>query len=174
MEQHPRRAPAILTTSRLYGTPFRDGNEVELGLLDADPDVQALVFGTCYDADETRRRVEARVRHWNDYGFGDYVVRTAAGTFVGSVGLFHSPSMPGAVELGYGLRPEFWGRGYATELARAMVDVGFGALRLRRIDAVVLRQHAASRHVLEKAGFRLLGPDETDAEAMRYRVEHSP
>jgi len=57
------------------------------------------------------------------------------------------------VEVGYGLRPEFWGRGLATELAVESVRVGFEELQLPSLVSFTLSTNVASRRVMEKAGF---------------------
>jgi RimJ/RimL family protein N-acetyltransferase len=62
----------------------------------------------------------------------------------------------GVAELGYWLTPAAWGRGYATEAARAVVDMARHALPLRRVEASHHLDNPASRRVLEKLGFREL------------------
>jgi len=57
-------------------------------------------------------------------------------------------------ELGYWLTPSAWGRGYATEAARAVVDMARHALPVRRIEARHHLDNLPSRRVLEKLGFR--------------------
>ncbi len=60
-------------------------------------------------------------------------------------------------ELGYWLTPDAWGRGYATEAARAMVAIARYALGLRRIVSAYFLDNPASGHVLAKLGFRVTG-----------------
>jgi RimJ/RimL family protein N-acetyltransferase len=57
-------------------------------------------------------------------------------------------------ELGYWIGVPFWGRGYATEAARAAVAFGFETLRLNRIYAHYFAGNTASQRVLEKIGMR--------------------
>jgi len=61
------------------------------------------------------------------------------------------------IEVGYHLARAFWGRGYATEAARACVRFGFEQLNLERIVAVVQPANVASRRVLEKCGLTYTG-----------------
>jgi ribosomal-protein-alanine N-acetyltransferase len=66
---------------------------------------------------------------------------------------------PGAheAEIGYELAPEHWGRGYATEAARAIVRFGFSELHLHRISSWCVADNIASARVLEKLGFHAEG-----------------
>jgi [ribosomal protein S5]-alanine N-acetyltransferase len=78
-------------------------------------------------------------------------------TLIGGSGLHLSHNEPRIAELGYVLRREFWGRGYATETARALIDFGFSQLGLHRIFARYHPDNQASARVMEKAGMRYEG-----------------
>ncbi|MFL0415106.1 GNAT family N-acetyltransferase [uncultured Sphingomonas sp.] len=71
---------------------------------------------------------------------------------VGGIGL--NATGRHTAELGYWLTPQAWGRGYATEAGRAVIDMARHALPLRRIEASHHLDNPASRRVLEKLGFR--------------------
>ncbi len=73
-------------------------------------------------------------------------------TLIGNAGI--RSRAPGAREgeIGYELAPEHWGRGYATEAARAVVDYGFAQLGLHRVTGWCIAENVASAHVLEKLG----------------------
>lgn len=73
-------------------------------------------------------------------------------TFIGLAGLFLSNDRFKMGEFYYKLFPEYWGNGYATETAKAIIKFGFNQLHLHRIEAGVAAGNAASIHVLEKAG----------------------
>jgi ribosomal-protein-alanine N-acetyltransferase len=60
-------------------------------------------------------------------------------------------------DIGYELSPQHWGKGYATEAARAIVGFGFTELKLHRIWAECVADNTASARVLEKLGMRLEG-----------------
>ncbi|SDG68972.1 Protein N-acetyltransferase, RimJ/RimL family [Lentzea fradiae] len=60
----------------------------------------------------------------------------------------------GVVELGYRLRREFWGRGYATEGGRALIAHGFTSGEVQRVVATTMAVNTASRRVMEKCGLR--------------------
>ncbi len=170
-DRAPPTAPAAFSTARLRCERFGAEHEAELALLDADPLVQATIFGTTIDAEQTHRRTLLRVAQWTEYGFGDYVVRLPDGTFVGCAGVFCVPARPDPPALGYALRPAYWGRGFATELATALVALATGQLGLRALVATVVATNDASRRVVEKAGFELVGTDPTYREAVLYRYD---
>jgi [ribosomal protein S5]-alanine N-acetyltransferase len=73
---------------------------------------------------------------------------------IGTIGLLHLVAEHHRGELGYELARRWWGQGLMPEAAAAVVDYGFTALRLHRIEAGVLVGNDASVRVLEKLGFR--------------------
>lgn len=79
------------------------------------------------------------------------------GPLIGNCGI--RMSAPGACEadIGYELAPAHWGRGYASEAARALLAFGFGELRVHRIWAQCVAENRASARVLEKIGMRQEG-----------------
>jgi RimJ/RimL family protein N-acetyltransferase len=88
--------------------------------------------------------------------------------YIGHAGIYRRPAQPEDWELVYFLDPKFWGKGYATEMARKVVQYGFEELNLPQIYATVDDEHAVSIRVLEKAGMNFLR-HEYDAEG-RYSV----
>jgi ribosomal-protein-alanine N-acetyltransferase len=60
-------------------------------------------------------------------------------------------------ELGYWIGKPYWGRGYATEAAAAVLDFAFGPLALHRVEATHFTRNPASGRVMEKLGMRLEG-----------------
>ena len=79
------------------------------------------------------------------------------GALAGSCGIRLAEPGARAADLGYEVSPEHWGRGYATEAARAMLEFGFGELGVRRVWAECVPENAASRRVMEKLGMRREG-----------------
>jgi ribosomal-protein-alanine N-acetyltransferase len=80
------------------------------------------------------------------------VLDASTGRLVGACDL--TLEHPGEADLGFIFAREAWGRGYATEAARAMVRAGFEQLGLRRIIATCDVENVASARVLEKTGLR--------------------
>lgn len=119
----------------------------------ADPQHMATLGGVRDEA-WTMAYLERNLAHWETFGFGLWMVRLdPAGPIIGR-GLLRHLDVEGVdeVEIGYSFEPEHWGRGYATEIARACLSVGRETFGLRHMVAVTLPTNAASRHVLEKAG----------------------
>jgi RimJ/RimL family protein N-acetyltransferase len=79
------------------------------------------------------------------------------GEFCGAVGLVITPAHERA-ELGYWIGVPYWGQGFATEAASAVLAFGFETLRLNRIHASHFAGNSASQRVLEKIGMRHEGP----------------
>ena len=79
-------------------------------------------------------------------------------TAVGAGGFHGPPDADGVVEIGYSVLPVFEGRGYATEIVRALVQEAFASGRVKRIIARTTTANAGSIQVLERAGFRSVGP----------------
>jgi RimJ/RimL family protein N-acetyltransferase len=79
------------------------------------------------------------------------------GRLIGNCGMRRKLGNEWEGDIGYELAPEYWGRGYATEAARTMVDFGFRELDLHRISSWCIADNVASARVLEKTGLRLEG-----------------
>ena len=72
---------------------------------------------------------------------------------IGTCCLFNADPSSKRAELGFGLHRPFWGKGYMSEAARAVVDCGFDVLQLRRIEAEIDPRNTASARLLERLGF---------------------
>ena len=85
------------------------------------------------------------------------VMLRESGLLIGNCGVRRKAENDFEADIGYELNPEHWGRGYATEAARAMVAYGFKTLGLGRISSWCISENVRSAHVLEKVGMRLEG-----------------
>ncbi|HEU0335711.1 MAG TPA: GNAT family N-acetyltransferase [Gaiellaceae bacterium] len=144
----------VLTTPRLRGSPLCADDSDDLAALHRDQQVLAAFGAGPLTAEETREFLERRLRHWREHGFGIWVFRDAAGSFVGRCGI-HRWSLDGVdeVELGYVVRSALWSRGYATEMGHAVVSHALSALGLATLVGFTRRENVRSRRVLEKLGF---------------------
>lgn len=84
-----------------------------------------------------------------------YLVTLAQGTVIGVCGV--EPGGDRGTELGYWLGTHYWGQGYATEAARAVIDYAFAELGCEELQSGARISNPASRRVLEKCGFQWCG-----------------
>jgi [ribosomal protein S5]-alanine N-acetyltransferase len=150
----------MIETERLRLRPLRPDDFEALHAIYSDPRVSAWIGE--HAPEDTRAELEFYVRHQAEHGWAFWAVEErATGRFLGDCGLQPLERRPGGeVELGYDLHPDAWGRGIATEAARATLDHARDALGLRRVIAVVKPDHLASRRVLERSGLVLVGERE--------------
>lgn len=146
-----------LHTERIRLEPLTLEHTELLVELDSDAEVLRFVFGRALTRDEVvgtwlaqRTRVDADAR-----GIGYWVgFDVTSEAFLGWWSLNVDDDDPDAAELGYRLRRDAWGRGYATEGARALLSHGFDTVGLERVWAETMAVNAGSRAVLEKVGLR--------------------
>lgn len=85
------------------------------------------------------------------------VVLRADGRLIGNCGIRLKTEDAREGDIGYEFAPDEWGKGYATEAARAIVGFGFGELGLHRIWSWCIAENTGSWHVMEKLGMRREG-----------------
>ena len=91
----------------------------------------------------------------NKSGIGWYPVEEKiSGKFIGFVGLNNPNFMPNSVEIGWRLKKEFWGKGYATEAAKKWLEIGFDEYGLREIISFTTQQNIKSQEVMKRIGLR--------------------
>ena len=141
-------------TERLVATRLHDTDLGDLYRMHQDGDVMATLGGVRSE-ERTREFLRTNLSHWDQHGFGLWLFRAAsARSFVGRGGLRHVYiGGHDEVELAYAVMPEFWGRGLATEMARALVKLGFEQVGLGQLVTYTLTTNQASRRVMEKVGF---------------------
>lgn len=147
-----------LTTARLGLRRFTPADLDFLADLYSDPEV-TLHLGGRKDRAQAEVLLRDRVLDYYDRhpGFGIWMtVELATGTPVGFHLLNHIQGET-IEQVGYTLARAWWGRGYATEMARAVLGYGFTDLALPRIAAIADLDNTASHHVLEKIGLRRNG-----------------
>lgn len=87
-------------------------------------------------------------RQW----YAVWFIMTITGEIVGDY-CFKGLNQNGIVEIGYGLHPKHWGKGYATEVVKAAVQWALNQPDVKHIEAETAPDNKASQRVLEKAGF---------------------
>lgn len=107
---------------------------------------------------QCRRRVAAHEWRRRRDGFAPWTIVTKGdGRIIGWGGLYQDPfDMRWGAEVGYFFHPASWGRGYASELTAACTSLADDTLHLPELKAFARPENAASRRVLEKAGFEVV------------------
>ena len=155
----------VLVTGRLILRPVStDDHDVLLAHL-AAPDVRRFLFdGATLSATEITGVIEDSTRDFGRAGYGLWLIHEKDGTaLVGTAGL--RPLEDVGLEIFYSLATSAWGKGYATEAARAVLDHALGPLGLPEVLAEVDEGNTASIAVIERLGMTpfdvvpgLLGP----------------
>jgi len=147
-------APPTLRTERLLLRPFTPADAAAVHRAVALRDVAAMTFSIPhpYPDGAALQWIESQSSSFARGESVHFAITTAEAGLVGAVGLQIEPAHAKA-ELGYWIAKPQWGRGYASEAARAAVGFGFGTLHLERIHARVMAANRASARVLAKLGF---------------------
>ena len=154
-----------IKTARLYLRPLTPSDAGDISTLAGDWDVA---------------RMTGRIRHpyslvdadqWISKLSDDEFVRGVEfeGRLVGAVG--YVPNDDGSAEIGYWIGKPYWGRGFATEAARALVNHCFRRERRPRLTCCHFADNTASARVIAKLGFRLTGRGKGWCEARKEHIE---
>ncbi|HEX6508595.1 MAG TPA: GNAT family N-acetyltransferase [Chloroflexota bacterium] len=151
----------FLETERLVLRRFTEADADNLFELDSDPEVMRFLNGGTPTPREMIENVTLpKFLHYDEgfEGFGYWAaIEKSTGEFLGWFGFGpRNDSSPHNVELGYRLRRSAWGKGYATEGARALIRKGFTELGVQCVFATTYQDNLASRRVMEKAGLTLV------------------
>ena len=160
----------LIETERLRLRMFRASDLDDLAALFADPDVMRYVAnGKPADRAEAEKALASIIAHWARHGFGRWAVEDkATGEFLGYGGL---RSLFGTPEVVYHFTKAHWGKGFATELARASLRFGFDLHNFDRIVAIAKPGNAASIHVMEKLGMQFeMRTSYYDIEVVQYAI----
>lgn len=134
-----------LATARLRLGPWTEADLDALHRLWSDP--QTIWWGPNQTLEQTRALFQRLQQQ------GGWWAVEHEGVIVGNVFLRASPRTPGVLELGYHFLPACWGRGFATEAARAVLDTAPGA----RVEAPVVPENTRSQEVVKRLGFTVTG-----------------
>ena len=144
----------LLQSQRLGFAAWEDGDVALAVALWGDSRVTRWIGGPfSEDAIRTRlqREVDSQVAHGMQYW---PLFQLSDGAHVGCCGLHPMADEPGQLEIGFHLRFEHWGQGYAPEAARTAIRHAFAALGARQLFAGHHPDNQASRAVLARLGFR--------------------
>jgi ribosomal-protein-alanine N-acetyltransferase len=147
----------VLHTERLVLRPVTADDHAVLAMHWSAPDVRRFLFdGATLSAAEITEAIEDSARDFGRAGYGLWLVYEDGRTdLVGTAGLRPLENL--GLEIFYSLAPRSWGRGYATEAARAVLDHALGRLGLPEVLAEVDEGNTASIAVIERLGMTPFG-----------------
>jgi RimJ/RimL family protein N-acetyltransferase len=121
-------------------------------------------FGGPFSEEEIGERLEREISRMKAYQFQCWPIHLLSDNeHVGCCGLRPYKLEKGIPELGFHLRPKYWGRGLAPEAARTVIDFAFGTMGAKGLSAGHHPQNLVSKKVLEKLGFQYMHDEFFDA-----------
>ena len=145
-----------LETERLILRSFREEDVNVMARLFANPDFMRFSLGVFTERAQTVAFIE-KVMGWERAGMPSQfaVVPRGEHAIVGYCGFFHHAEVPGEIEIGYRMHPDYWNRGLITEAAGAVRDHGFRDWDLTRVISLIHPENVPSRRIAEKNGMKV-------------------
>lgn len=153
-------APVVdeVRTERVLLRTWNPGDAGAMAAINQDPEVTRYL-NRPVEADAVAGFFDLVVEQWDRHGFGFFAAESTeaetAGSLLGFVGVAYPsflPALAHRAELGWRLTRSAWGRGLATEAARAVLDLAFGALALPEVIAIIHPDNTRSQRVAAKLG----------------------
>ncbi len=146
-----------IETERLILREWKEEDKVPFARMNNDPMIMEF-FPRRLTEEENARLVDRFQSHFEKRKFGFYAVEMKkTGQFMGFTGLQTvemDVPFKGAVEIAWRLDYEYWGAGYATEAAKAVMKHGFGKLKLKEIVAYAVHDNSRAIKLIEKLGMK--------------------
>ncbi|SRR6266498_3206837 len=149
-----------LETERLILRMWREDDFEPYAGICADPEVMRYLGGKPLTREESWRHMACLVGHWHLLGYGVWAVaERSSRRLIGRIGFFNPAGWPG-FELGWTLERASWGKGYATEGARAALTYAFTKLDREHVISIIRPDNQPSIRVAERLGEILEGRSE--------------
>lgn len=154
-----------MKTERLILRPWKLEDLEPLARMNRDPQTMEYLLAPL-TFEESAARLDVYKRHVEEHGWGLWAVSVpGVSDFIGWIGLwpigFDAHFTP-AIEVGWRLLPQFWGKGYATEGSRAALKYGFETLKLNEIVSITVPANVRSWRVMQKIGMHTDPKDNFD------------
>lgn len=166
--------PPVIETDRLILRAFREDDLEAFAEMGQDREVMEFlsVDGSLLSRADSWRQMAMFLGHWELRGYGTWAVEErSGGAFVGRVGLHFPEGWPDR-ELGWTIARRFWGRGYASEAARASIAHAFGTLGWNHLVSLIHPDNQRSARLAERLGYHLHGTAEVRGLQLRmYRLD---
>jgi len=139
-------------TKRLILRQWQESDIAPFVEMNSDPEVMKY-FPEIWSFDKSLKMYNDCQSNESDFGFYP-AEEKISGEFIGFVGLNNPVHMPNCVEIGWRLRKEFWGKGYATEAAKKWLSIGFDEYGLDEIISFTTPQNIKSQEVMKRIGMK--------------------
>ena len=147
--------PKALETERLLLRQFEDDDWHDLHAYYSDAASMKYTIGRELTEGETWRTMSGMIGHWQLRGYGPYAeVEKASNTVLGPVGFWYPNDWP-SPEIKWGLAPAYWGKGFASEAARAVQAAGLNHLPEIRLISLIHPDNGPSIRLAKAVGATL-------------------
>ncbi|MBK8982605.1 MAG: GNAT family N-acetyltransferase [Ignavibacteria bacterium] len=149
----------IAETERLYAREYNESDMDKLTEICSDADVMRYIGkGGVMTSDQVQQMLKNNVKSYKENGYGMYaVINKTTGELTGQCGLNFIKSL-NEVEIAYLFEKGSWGKGYATEISKEVLNFGFSRIGLTKIIALAYPENIASIKVINKIGLKFEKP----------------
>lgn len=162
----------ILETNRLYLREMTPDDAEQAYLLNLDPEVVKYTGDVAFKSIDEAKTFLENYNHFKKYGFGRWaVIDKTNDEYLGWCGLKYSEDLD-EFDIGFRFFKKHWNKGYATEAAKACLEIGFDKFGMKTIVGRVMKANIGSIKVLEKIGLRFDRTFNFDGqEGLIYKIE---
>jgi RimJ/RimL family protein N-acetyltransferase len=151
--------PERVETDRLILRRWTSGDGAAMAAIWRERDIwRAIRPDIPFDPDQWRRMLDRQLEHWERHGFGLWATEDReSGEVIGWTGPSHPafvPELADEIEIGWTIRPQFWGRGIATEGGMAAIDTAFEHLGTDEVISLIHHTNERSIAVATRLGMR--------------------
>ena len=168
----------MIETDRLFLRPFQESDFEDLKSVWGDRETMSF-YPEPYSDERIREGISKQINTFKKNGYGLFAVLDKnTGAFLGDCGItIQDIDGVEEYEIGYHIKKEHWGLGYAPEAARAVKRYGFETLKLRKLSSYMESTHKQSRKVAEKIGMKLekeyLNPNNRNLPTTVYSIKNA-
>jgi len=144
--------PEVIETERLILRLFQEGDWPDLHTLYSDPECVKYTLERTLTEGESWRTMAGMIGHWHLRGYGPYAVQEkSSGRVLGPVGLWYPNDWP-EPEIKWAISRPFWGKGFASEAARAVKEAAVKALPDTPLISLIFSENEASIKLAKALG----------------------
>jgi ribosomal-protein-alanine N-acetyltransferase len=145
-----------LESKRLYFRRMNLSYAKDIHQIRSNDDVMKFMDVTRTKSVNDAKRLIRNVRedYKNEKGVSWAIIEKNLKSFIGYAGFWRMQPQHCRGEIGYALKPEYWGKGFMTEALKTIIDFGFHKMNLHSIEANVNPKNQKSKKLLKRLGFR--------------------